>query len=418
MEIGDTVVVRHQEKDYLYTIFDKTSDRYEIEGYTLICKDNVWKIKDAVLEHTISFRKAMTLTGISEIDWMILLHLDYLSLEKVSLVDKHLNEICMAKDFWKEKLFRSYGEYQTNTYRKLYRAAVLPQLSTGGVDEILFLDKKGFLSQTITDRAAINGKNSSLTYLLPKRLRPSDAALELMVKNGHDMCSKWSAKNYQEKRRILVTYFCQYGKHELLIWFYKEHLEIALALSEYSLVNIAAMHGHMAIVEYFMKNFHTSPTSDAANYACEHGDLDTLEKLAAINVLPTHQTGPNRAIGNGHIHLMDWLRYKKLVPDHRGAALACLNGKLEALIWLKERGICPSIYGANLAAQKGHMHILEWLEVLPNSDGADWAALDGHINVLEYLKTRNVKISSYGVKKVLEKQQMDTIRWLVLNQVL
>lgn len=52
----------------------------------------------------------MDLTGIPEIDQVILLNLDYPSLNRVCQSNRYLNTLCMDDLFWKEKFIHDFGQ--------------------------------------------------------------------------------------------------------------------------------------------------------------------------------------------------------------------------------------------------------------------------------------------------------------------
>ena len=71
--------------------------------------------------------------------------------------------------------------------------------------------------------------------------------------------------------------------------------------------------------------------------------------------------------------------------------------------------------GANLAARAGHLHVLEWLEkrdILPDEGGADEAAREGHLHVLEWLAQRNILPAVRSANRAAREGNLDVLNWL------
>lgn len=101
-------------------------------------------------------------------------------------------------------------------------------------------------------------------------------------------------------------------------------------------------------------------TIDRAILAAEDGDMDTLEKLAELNILPD-VVGANEAAKNGHMDVLFWLSNYGIYPDVLGANKAAKRGRINVLEWLERYGILPDYRGADGAYYRSQNETLKWL---------------------------------------------------------
>jgi Ring finger domain len=141
--------------------------------------------------------------------------------------------------------------------------------------------------------------------------------------------------------------------------------------------------------EIYAENFEEI---DAANFAAEHGRIDTLNSIEQERgVLPTFM-GANGAAGNGHLDVLNWLEQRHILPTHIGAHHAAENGHLDVLNWLEQRHILPASYAAIDVAENGHLDVLNWLEqrhILPSHVSAN--RVSRYPDVLNWISERHIE---------------------------
>ena len=230
---------------------------------------------------------------------------------------------------------------------------------------------------------------------------------------------------YQRQYRELVkatNYVPAIKDNRLDILIALEKKGIALSREEDYLidhVNRAAGEGHLQVLEWLaVRNI--LPTKRGVDYAAENGYLQVLEWLATRNILPT-RAGAVMAAENGHLEVLKWLATMNILPTQYGANLAVRNGHLEVLKWLATRDILPTRTGANLAAMNSHLQVLEWLvarNILPTQEGVDFAAEKGQLEVLKWLAVRNILPTQRGADWAAMNGHLEVLEWLVARNIL
>ena len=101
--------------------------------------------------------RSLPFTGVVELNWEILLDLDYQALARACQVNKKINKICQDDRFWKEKVRRDFGvdQYKPEeiTYQQQYRELIeakdyISAIQKGRSDVLIALEKKGIESST------------------------------------------------------------------------------------------------------------------------------------------------------------------------------------------------------------------------------------------------------------------------------
>lgn len=162
-------------------------------------------------------------------------------------------------------------------------------------------------------------------------------------------------------------------------------------------LNMAILTGRDKIVEILL-NKKVKLNSDSSidiPIAAGKGHLNILQLLSARNLFPDElaKWSASNAVMTNKIHILEWLKNKKIFPSRGDANIAAKCGHLEALKWLETIGVLASKYGANCACENNHLEILQWLEtigILPDSVGADNAHHKSHVRILVYLGERNI----------------------------
>ena len=244
-------------------ISSPNSDTYSL----LIPINNQWQVGNFNIPHIVTFnQEPRTFTGVHELDFRILLNMDYNSLMKICQTDKYLNQICQDDYLWRKEVERDFGKEvikykpERETYRQQYehlRKVKDPneEAMKGRLDGLIILEQRGVLPDE-------NGANGA-------------------AEKGHLHILEWL-----EQRGILPD---EEG------------------------ANYAAMNEHLNVLEWLEKRG-ILPDINGANFAAENGHLHVLEWLEQRGILPNFN-GANSAAMNGHLHILEWLEKRGILPD-------------------------------------------------------------------------------------------------------
>ena len=349
IQVGDLALITVGDQQFSFPIISIDFSGIHLSNYNIVSINNQWQVQGYHLPHTVSFYEApsrLSFTGVPELDWNILLELDYQSLARACQASTEINRICQDDRFWKEKVRHEFGvdQYKPEriSYQQQYRELVEAEdyviaIINNRLDILIALEKKEIVFPDYDLMNAIDGA----------------------AQNGHLQVLEWLAV-----RNILPTP---------------------------SGANWAAWGGHLQVLKWLASR-NILPTQRGADWAAAYGHLQVLKWLAERNILPT-QEGADLAAVNGHLQVLEWLATKNILPTREIADYVAMSGQLQVLEWLEARNILPTQRGADWAAMNGQLQVLEWLAVrniLPTQKGADLAAEDGRLQVLEWLAARGI----------------------------
>ena len=253
IQSGDLALITVGNQQFSSPITSIDSSGIHLPNYTIVSVEGQWQVQGYHLPHTVVFYQApakLSFTGVPELDWHILLELDYQSLARACQASTEINQICQDDSFWKAKVRYEYNvdQYKPEgiSYQQQYRELIeatdyISAIKNNRLDVLIALEKKGI---------ALPGQNITLKD-----------AVNFAAGNGHLQVLQWLAE-----RNILPT---QVG------------------------ANLAAENGQLQVLEWLAAR-NILPTEDGANWAAGNGHLQVLEWLAARNILPT-QDGANLA---------------------------------------------------------------------------------------------------------------------------
>ena len=213
----------------------------------------------------------MSLTGIPERDFDILLDLDSASLINACQVSNYVNAICHDEYFWRQKVKRDFGDdvaqlkpveetfrYQWNRLLKLNRTN--PQVAARGYpDELTVLEKSGYVpGQDDVYYATREGHLPVLQWLAQRGLLPNEEAVDQAFINGHVRVLDWlESRGYQfnldSNAANNAAWYCQI---EVLNWLERRGI---------------------------------LPTKSGANAAYQYCTPETLDWLAARGIFPDEE---------------------------------------------------------------------------------------------------------------------------------
>lgn len=277
---------------------------------------------------------SLSLTDVRELDRLILMDLDDLSLSQACQVNQWLQQICSDDLFWRERLQRRFGheimlmKKPRETYHQMYiRLAQLEydedqvgrSAEEGHLDEILLLYEAGVpMKWQDFIQAAIEGHLAVIEWAL-NTLEPEpdggyrwvaepERFMRAAVYGNQLKLAQWLNRNYDD----LITpevkiYALDRAGPELLDWLEQQ--------------------GYVPGARDIGTAFFASNT-EAMDWLIRRGIWPRLDDY--IFALTTGRIGPLE-------HM--YQQYEQL-PDLRQVDInhAALNGKLASLIWLEEHG--------------------------------------------------------------------------------
>jgi hypothetical protein len=214
----DLAVITINNQEHPVVITSVTPQSIIAGDYTLIPTDDGWRVQNYELPHTIEFLasnveetyRERLLTGVEDVDRLILLDLDYRSLITACISDQYTNRICQDDFFWQQKVIRDMGQEVMKSklpemnYREQYRTLIDDMdeedaIRDGRLDYLIWMkldpdfvlvnsaarhgrinilewaEQHGFvLNNTIANNAAMNGKINVLDWLYEKGTYPDD----------------------------------------------------------------------------------------------------------------------------------------------------------------------------------------------------------------------------------------------------
>ena len=323
IQVGDLALITVGDQQFSFPITSIDSSGIYLPNYNIVSVNNQWQVQGYHVPHTVTFYEApsrVSFTGVRELDWNILLELDYQSLARACQANIEINRICQDDSFWKAKVRHEFGvdQYKPEgiSYRQQYQDLITVEdtdvdISTenGRVDLLITLEKRGILpTQDGANWAAWKGRFQVLEWLATRNILPTQEGANLAAGNGRLQVLEWL-----RARNILPT---QRG------------------------ADLAAMKGHLPVLE-LLATRNILPTQVEANYAAMNGRLPVLEWLAARNILPTQQ-GANLAAENGQLQVLEWFEARNILPTQQGADWAARNEYQEVVEWLAAHGIYPT----------------------------------------------------------------------------
>lgn len=130
------------------------------------------------------------------------------------------------------------------------------------------------------------------------------------------------------------------------------------------IVQSAAKHGHIDILEWIWKIGHTE--RNAFLIATKHSRFEAMKCIRKLDHY-TVQNGQyikhacNKAAAAGNLEILQWLMRKHYPMSGYDSAAAARHGHLHILKWLHEVGEPLSLMLYREALPHNHIHIIEWL---------------------------------------------------------
>ncbi|KAF0713371.1 Aste57867_4380 [Aphanomyces stellatus] len=160
-----------------------------------------------------------------------------------------------------------------------------------------------------------------------------------------------------------------------------------------SLVDVAAMNNQLEMVVVLTESGHDGCSSDAMDWACEHGNLNMLQFLHAHKRPLCTGYGLYEAVAKGHVAVVEYILDHRLVEDWESylhADTAAGTGRMDFVQRLLDLGAQLSSEALIPAATHGHLEMVECLYATHHDPhhvlvAAVHAAKNGHATVVSFL---------------------------------
>jgi hypothetical protein len=311
----DIAIVVVDDVEYPLIITFVSHDHIIANNYILIPTVNGWQVYNYDFPHHVKFAvtyREQLLSGIEDVDRLILLDLDYRSLLAACTSDSYTNNICRDDYFWRQKVEHDMGhEVVINklpemSYREQYHTLI------NGMD---------------IDDAIEDGR---LDYLI-------------FMKVNFDRYTAQMAALYGWIN--ILSYALNHG-----------------APFDSEISRNAAYGGNIAVLEWLYDMNNISLDSETANSAAEGQAIEALEWLYEKGIYPDDD-GFIYAVDEGSIDVMKWLLDHNitLIDPKEITYLIIETDNIAMLELLETYGILSDEEGANIAVRLKNRRIIEWL---------------------------------------------------------
>ena len=208
----------------------------------------------------------------------------------------------------------------------------------------------------------------------------------------------------------------------------------------FTMAHAAALHGHMVLVRWLIKEQGFAVTRSVIEDAAFSGNMELVQwlrgegcdwnartcRLAAAagrlavlqwlraNGCPWDAETCKRAALGGHLETLRWARKNGCDWDAEACAWAAMGGHLDVLQWLRAEG-CPwDAEACSQAALNGHLETLRWAR----ENGCDWstqtclnAAAGGHLGILQWLRAEGCPWDDGTCELAVEEGHEEVLRW-------
>jgi len=171
------------------------------------------------------------------------------------------------------------------------------------------------------------------------------------------------------------------GKEQMKFFWYS-----VVRYDSVGIMRWADQQGYHASVDEEGNTFCLSSEMGLCSKAAKFGHLHVLQWLRWRGCLWNSSTC-NMAAEFGHLHILQWARENGCDWNERTCCDAVIGGHLHILQWLRENGCSWDESICYFAAYGDHLHILQWAR----ANGCDWdesvvntAAEEGNLSVLQW----------------------------------
>lgn len=284
---SDLAIIIVEDVEYPLVITSVTPQRIIAGDYIIIPTINGWQVEDYDLPHSIKFQAAQIrdqlLTGVQDVDRLILLDLDYKSLIAACSSDQYTNKICQNDFFWQQKVIKDMGqEVMENklpnmTYREQYQT---------------LMDDMGEIDAIVRGR---------LDYLILTKLGPDFQLAGLAAMHGRVNILKWAEQHGLILDTAMANAAAKMGKINVLDWLYEK----GIYPDEIGIIWTRSIY-ERSVIEWLLN--HKDIPIDMQKiiaHLISDNDTELLDLLESYGVLPDQQNA-DTAIEYGDSKILKW----------------------------------------------------------------------------------------------------------------
>ncbi|EGG24180.1 hypothetical protein DFA_06327 [Cavenderia fasciculata] len=193
-------------------------------------------------------------------------------------------------------------------------------------------------------------------------------------------------------------------------------------IRERNIVDYACSGGHVAIVQYLLKN-NAMASKLALDNACSGGSLEIVQLLHTMNKGLSSGSPLNLAATKGHLEICKWLTINRkdgcTTSAMDNAASMGYLSVVEFLHTHRKEG-CTTL-AMTEAASNGHYQVVKFLHTHRSegcsSHAMDGAAKNGHLKIVKFLhKHRREGCSSNAIQYAASRSDIDMVIFLKHNR--
>lgn len=383
-----------------------------------------WKVNNYNVSHTITFKKIwFGLSGVQEIDMLIMINLDLPSLLQSTEVSQRYSQISSDNHFWKMKVDHDYGvsrhKPDNETYKQQYK--ILYQIHTPNqavdddrLDSLIYFERNNQLPNINGANIAIYNNNKEiLIWLHDRQIHPDVYGVDMALGRGlHDIVEYIITLGIHPTQ-LGIDIATQSGYINTVKW------GIRNGLMSFN-VNVAARYGHLDILR--LLSFHgILPTLSGMNAAVKYGHIDVIIWMVQSGIHPTAYT-ITAAVLSCQLMIMNWLiQNTTLMPTIADVDKALIiSGSLTIIRTICKHKIYPTVSGLDNYAKMGSTKMYEFMAVrgvYPTSVGAGLAANAGKNNVLDWMAQHNILPDSSITDSSILLTNGTTLTWLLQHNI-
>ena len=309
VQVGDHAIVRVGDQVFDYLIRGISPEGIYIspnqssrEFSLLLPSPLGWYVYGLNLPHTIEFNapEINYLSGLPELDELILLQLPYQDIVKTCQTNRGLAKVCQSEHFWYQMLLRDFGDAikykpQHENFRQQYqylhdalkKKSPVREINARALDALIVLAGNGIYPTTLdvdTFQLVSQGELDMLQWLaqLPRPILPFPGNAVTAARTGNLRILQWMASLNPpiSLTQEVVDQATRFNHLDVLKWLINLQPDL---LPSQRAVDRAASNGYLNIVEYLGSlTPPILPSQKAVDNAATQGHIDVLKYLGTL----------------------------------------------------------------------------------------------------------------------------------------
>jgi len=291
---NDLAIIIIDDEEYPFVITAVAPQNIIAGEYTLVPTDEGWQVENYEFPHTVKFQAARDrlLSGIEDVDRLVLLNLDYRSLLAACTSDHYTNRICQDDFFWQQKVIKDMGQEVMKNK--------LPKMS--------YREQYRTLTEGMFESHAI--KKGRLDYLILMKVVPDSYLVDTAAGYGHINILKWGEEHGVILNGTTANNAASRGKVNVLNWLYEK----GIYPNDRGIIKVPFVY-----------------KKDVIEWLLNHPDVPIDMKTLVSNL-----------VLDNNVQTLDLLETYGILPDQQDANLAMAFSDYRILEWFDERGYYPT----------------------------------------------------------------------------